>query len=125
MVDLNGILRQPVSIDERALQAFDFAHRPNVGDIHGLAVWSHHLIAELSAAYEGHINRLQGYVFERMAAVSLRQSGAVVEFPDMPNNPGWDFLVNGRPVQAMCGLSPQLVTDHLSKYPHVPRGPGE
>jgi hypothetical protein len=44
----------------------------------------------------------------------------VVEFPDTTNNPGWDFLVNGEPMQAKCGLSPHLVTEHLSKYPDVP-----
>jgi hypothetical protein len=120
-VSLGDLIYDRVNIDGAALQAFDFAHRPNVGDIHGLAVWSHHIIDESSAAHEGHVNRLQGYVFERMAAMSLRQSGAVVEFPVSPNNPGWDFLVNGQPVQAKCGLSAHLVTDHLSKYPQVPR----
>ena len=53
--------------------------------------------------------------------MSLRQSGAVVEFPTSPTNPGWDFLVNGQPVQAKCGLSLHLVTEHLSRYPGIPR----
>jgi len=120
-ISLGDLIYNRVSVDGLALQAFDFAHPPNAGDVHELAVWSHHLVGEPSAAYEGHINRLQGYVFERMAALSLHQSGAVVEFPDTPNNPGWDFLVNGQPIQAKCGLSPHLVTEHLSRYPDVPR----
>jgi hypothetical protein len=67
------------------------------------------------------VSWLQGYVFERMAAFSLRQSGKVVQFPETANNPGWDFLVNGEKVQAKCGISPHHVTDHLNKYPDIPR----
>ena len=29
--------------------------------------------------------------------------------------------MNGQPIQAKCGLSPHLVTEHLSRYPDVPR----
>lgn len=120
-LSLGDLIYDRASIDPQALDAFDFAHPVNLGDVHELAVWSHNVLAEPSWTYEGNINRLQGYVFERMAAVSLRQSGAVVEFPDSPTEPGWDFLVNGEQVQAKCGLSPQLVSEHLARYPDIPR----
>lgn len=120
-VTIGDIIYDRISIDGAALQAFDFAHSPNIDDIHELATWSHSIIEAPSMTYEGSVSRLQGYVFERMAALSLRQSGAVVEFPDTANNPGWDFLVNGEPVQAKCGISPNLVIEHFEKYPDIPR----
>jgi hypothetical protein len=120
-ISLGDLIYDRVSIDPQALEAFDFAHRANIDDVHGLAVWSHQILSEPTWTYEGSINRLQGYVFERMAAMSLRQSGAVVQFPDNPTEPGWDFLVNGEPVQAKCGLSPHLVSEHLARYPDIPR----
>jgi hypothetical protein len=66
-------------------------------------------------------SNLKGSVFEQVAATSLRQSGAHVIFPPSSNNPGWDFLVNGEPVQAKCGVSASLVTEHLHRYPGIPR----
>jgi hypothetical protein len=120
-ISLGDLVYDRVSIDPQALEAFDFVDRANAGDIHALACWSHHIILEPSSTYEGSVNRLQGYVFERIAAHSLRQSGAIVEFPTNPDQPGWDFLVNGEHVQAKCGLSPHLVTEHLARYPDIPR----
>ncbi len=121
-ISLGDLIYDRVRIDPLAIEAFDFIHPSNVGDIHALACWSQHIIdREPLATYEGHVNQLQGYVFERIAAHALRQSGAEVNFPDNPSNPAVDFWVNGEPVQAKCGLSSSLVTEHLSRYPEVPR----
>jgi hypothetical protein len=120
-ISLGDLVYDRVSIDPQALEAFDFVHRANADDIYALAHWSRHIVSEPFSGYEGHINRLQGYVFEQMAALSLRQSGAIVQFPESAQQPGWDFLVNGDPVQAKCGPSPHLVTEHLARYPDVPR----
>lgn len=120
-MSLGDIIYDRISIDGAALEAFDFVHPPNLDDIHELATWSHGITDAPLWTHEGNVSRLQGYVFERMAALSLRQSGAVVEFPASPTNPGWDFLVNGEEVQAKCGMSPHLVAEHLAKYPDIPR----
>jgi hypothetical protein len=120
-ISLGDLIYDRVSIDPQALEAFDFVRPANDADIQELAVWSHRILSEPTWTSEGNVNRLQGYVFERMAALSLRQSGAVVEFPDSPSEPGWDFLVNGERVQAKCGLSPHLVGEHLARYPDIPR----
>jgi hypothetical protein len=121
-ISLGDLIYDRVRIDPSSIEAFDFLHPANESDIHALACWSQHIVdSGPSATYEGHLNQLQGYVFERMAAHALRQSGAEVIFPDSPTNPGIDFWVNGEPIQAKCGLSPSLVTEHLSSYPDVPR----
>jgi hypothetical protein len=118
---LGDIVYDRFSIDPSALQAFEFVNKPSTEDIFKLATWSHHIIDAPSVTLEGRVSWLQGYVFERMAALTLHQSGKVVQFPETANNPGWDFLVNGEKVQAKCGIDPRLVTDHLNKYPNIQR----
>lgn len=118
---LGDIVYDRFSIDPSALQAFEFVNKPSTEDIYKLATWSHHIIDAPSVTLDGRVSWLQGYVFERMAALSLRQSGKVVQFAETANNPGWDFFVNGEPMQAKCGISPHLVTEHLMRYPDIPR----
>jgi hypothetical protein len=109
------------SIDPNALEAFHFVNRITEADIYRLATWSSEIEHRSLPSFTGEINNLKGSVFERVAAASLRQSGAHVVFPTSQNNAGWDFLVNGEPVQAKCGVSAALVTEHMRRYPDMPR----
>lgn len=118
---LGELIYDRVSIDPNALEAFEFAHKPAAGDIHRLAVWAHGTLDGTGGTVEGRVNRLQGYVFERMAASALRQGGAVVELPGSATNPGWDLRVNGEEMQAKCGRSPRLVLEHFERHPEVRR----
>ncbi len=119
-LSLGDLLFDRISIDHSALVAFDFV-KPSVESIYRLASGSHGIIDSATATQAGQISWLQGYVFERMAALSLQHTGAFVQWPRSPSNPGWDFLVNGAPVQAKCGVSPDLVNEHLERYPNIPR----
>jgi hypothetical protein len=85
---LGDIAYDRFSIDPSAIQAFEFVNKPSTEDIYKLATWSHHIIDAPSVTLEGRVSWLQGYVFERMAALTLRQSGKVVQFPETANNPG-------------------------------------
>lgn len=118
---LGDLIYDRARIDPRALEAFNFAHKPAEGDIYQLANWAHHTLDGGSATVDGRVSRLQGYVFERMAAHILHQGGTEVSFPDDANNPGWDFKVNGVEAQAKCGMSPHLVTEHFARYPDSQR----
>lgn len=120
-MSLGEIIYDRMSIDPHALEAFEFAHKPAVGDIHRLATWAHEALIGPSGTIDGRINRLQGYVFERVAAAALRQTGVVVELPSSATNPGWDLLINGEQVQAKCGRSPSLIREHFHRYPEVRR----
>ena len=120
-LSLGDLVYDRVRMDPLALEAFAFVHKPAEGDIYQLATWAHHTLDGGSATVEGRINRLQGYVFERMAASILRQDGTEVLFPDNTNNPGWDFKVNGVEAQAKCGISPNLVTEHFAHHPSIER----
>jgi hypothetical protein len=106
--------------DAAAVEAFDFAQRADLSDLTRLARWATDIRGKPALAQAGDINRLQGYVFERLAALSLREQGAEVSFPATANHPGADLLVNGQWVQAKCGLSPALVERHFARYPDVP-----
>ena len=116
---LGELVYDRVSIDPAALNAFEFVHKPAEGDVYRLATWAHATLGGGAGTVEGRINRLQGYVFERMAATALRQGGAVVSFPEQPNNPGWDFKVNGAEWQAKCGLSPSRIAEHFARHPDI------
>ena len=120
-LSFGDIVYDRVSIDPNVLAAFDFVNNPTEEDIYKLATLSRHIESEPLLSHAGHINAIKGSVFEQVAATSLRQSGAHVIFPASRNNPGWDFLVNGEPVQAKCGVSASLVTEHLHRYPGIPR----
>lgn len=120
-LSLGDLVYDRARIDPHALEAFNFAHKPAEGDIYKLASWAHHSLNGGSTTVDGRVSRLQGYVFERMAAHILQQGGTEVSFPDDANNPGWDFKVNGVEAQAKCGMSPHLVTEHFARYPDSQR----
>ena len=109
-----------MSINSQVLAAIDFSH-PDLRGIFNIASFAQHVLEGQATSIQGNVNQMQGYVFERMAALALHHTGSVVVFPKEPNNPGWDFLVNGHEVQAKCGISPELVTEHLHRYPGIPR----
>lgn len=118
---LGGLIYDRMSIDPLALEAFQFANKATAGDIHKLASWASDTLTGSEATVQGRINRLQGYVFERLAASALRQGGAVVALPDSACNPGWDLMVNGVMVQAKCTASPDIVLEHFSKHVGITR----
>lgn len=108
-------------IDDRVLQGLDFSTKTDISTFNNL----HERINEQflhgsTDAVTGSLARLQGYVAEQIAAANLVAQGHVVEFPDTANNPGWDLLVEGHPFQVKDTLSPQLITEHFSKYPDIP-----
>ena len=67
----------------------------------------------------GFLIHLAGHVGEVKAADFFISNEHVVEWPDHPNNPGFDLLVDGEPVQVKAG-SPELLTEHLHRYPDIP-----
>ena len=114
-LSFGDIVYDRVSIDPNVLTAF-VRKPPTEAGIYNLATLSRHIESEPLLSHVGHINNLKG-MLEQVAATSLRQSGAHVIFPPSGNNPGWDFLVNGEPVQAKCGVSASLVTERAHRYP--------
>ncbi len=64
-------------------------------------------------------NRLAGYTAEQVVAANLAAQGHVVEFPDLANQPGYDLLVDGQPLQVKFTLDADYINDHLARYPDI------
>jgi hypothetical protein len=109
-----------VRIDPQVVDALDFVRVADLGDIFSFARYADSLQALGDAARLGNIAQLQGYVAERIVAGMLRAQGAEVTFPDSPDQPGYDLVVNGTGCQVKCLGDPGGVDQHLSRYPDIP-----
>lgn len=108
-------------IDDRVLQGLDFSTTADMTTFNQLNQYiSEHFLSGTAEAVSGSTARLQGYVAEQVAAANLVAQGHVVEFPATSNNPGFDLIVDGHPLQVKDTLNPQLITEHFSKYPDIP-----
>ena len=108
-------------MDDRVLEAMDFSSRLDLDTFNKLSSYVRdHFLSGSEASVAGAVERLQGYTAEQMVAAHLAAQGHVVEFPDTPNQEGWDLLVDGHPVQVKCTLDPALVKEHLEKFPDIP-----
>jgi hypothetical protein len=114
------LLYDSVRIDPRVVDALDFVHVADLADIFSFARYADSLQALSDAARLGNVTQLQGYVAERMVAGMLRAQGAEVAFPDSPNQPGYDLIVNGQYCQVKCLDDPNGVYEHLGRYPDIP-----
>jgi hypothetical protein len=66
----------------------------------------------------GWFERLTGYVMEQKTASALEAAGHHVIFAATANNPGWDILVDGHPVQIKEGLAG--VKQFLAEHHNIP-----
>jgi hypothetical protein len=64
-----------------------------------------HFFAAATMTADGWFERLTGYVAEQKAASALEAAGHHVTFAATANQPVWDLLVDGHPVQIKEGIS--------------------
>ncbi len=102
-------------VDSSVLKALEFA---SAG--HPDSFWQLRDVAEQLAGNTGATTRISGYVAEQKVALDLARDGHIVQFPDSPNQIGYDLLVDGHPVQVKCTLSADHVLDHIQRYPDIP-----
>ncbi len=107
-------------IDPQVVDALDFVRVADLGDIFSFARYAESLQALGDATRLGDVAQLQGYVAEQMVTGMLRAQGAEVAFPDSPQQPGYDLLVNGECFQVKCLGDPSGVYEHLGRYPDIP-----
>jgi len=69
-------------------------------------------------SWSRHESRDSGYYAERHYGHQFQSQGSEVEFPEDPNNPGFDLIVNKTPIQSKLG-SGQLLDNHFEKYPNI------
>jgi hypothetical protein len=114
-----AILESALKIDPQVLSAMEFS---TAQDLHGLAdfhtyVQDHFFSAPIETA-DGWFNRLTGYVAEQKAASFFEQAGHHVVFAPVSNQPVWDMLVDGHPVQIKENLAG--LKDFAIAHPDIP-----
>lgn len=109
-----------VQIDPTVVEAADFAFREDLGDFGNLRDLVMNAREMDPEAYAGWFARLQGYVGEQVAAGVLEKQGFEVDWPDTPNHPGWDLLIDGQPYNVKVTDDPDLILEHFRHYPDIP-----
>lgn len=108
-------------IDPNVIDALNFSRSADLSSFHNLSNYlNEHLVDASAASITGDHANLSGYVAERVAAADLVAQGHVVTFPDTSNNPGWDLMVDGHPVQIKNTLDAGIIKEHFLKYPDIP-----
>lgn len=68
----------------------------------------------------GYESWLKGQIGEAVAADILTIQGHHIEFASTPNQPGWDLIVDGIPMNVKVGESAVAnISEHFEKYPHI------
>ena len=115
------------AIDPEVVAAADFSRSDAIDDPFDFAVhlfnkldggWSERKEALMPA--QGDIAQLKGFTMEQLAATKLVDDGHVVEMPVVPNQPGWDLIVDGQPFQVKCLADSSLLREHFDRYPDIP-----
>ncbi|MCG0240049.1 MAG: hypothetical protein L6E13_12940, partial [Firmicutes bacterium] len=107
-------------IDPRVVEAVDFAFREDIAEFGHLQELVRSAKALDPEAYAGWFERLKGYVGEVVAADILARQGFEVELADVPNQPGWDLLVEGQPFNVKITDDPDRILEHFAEYPDIP-----
>ena len=107
-----------LNIDPHVLDAIEFSTADHLHSLASIDNYVHdHFFAAPIQSADGWFERLTGYVAEQKAAAALEQMGHHVEFAPIANQPVWDLLVDGHPVQIKEGLAG--VKDFLAHHPGI------
>ncbi len=115
-ITLGDFLYDYIRIDPTVVEGVDFARS---ADLHDLLSFGHFAAQheELAGrALEGSVASLQGYVAERIVAQHLEAAGHDVSFPSVPNQEGYDLLIDGHPFQVKCLSTAAGVHEHLGRF---------
>lgn len=99
-----------------AVQASTADHLHSLPSIHSYVQQHFFDAPHLSA--DGWLERLSGYVMEQKTASALEAAGHHVTFAATANQPAWDLLVDGKPVQVKEGLAG--VKSYLAEHHGIP-----
>jgi hypothetical protein len=92
------------------------AIRTSIINFLSFAYFAKHQEELTGRALTGAISNLHGYVAERVVAQHLEAAGHDVSFPHIPNQEGFDLLVDGHPFQVKCLLDAGSVHEHLHRF---------
>jgi len=107
-------------VDPTILEGIDFSRTEDLSNIFNFSNFAKKIKGLNPEDFGRNISQMQGYVAERLVAQNLQSSNFEIEFPDTPNNPAFDILVNGEPFQIKNLANPSALYRHLDTYPEVP-----
>jgi len=119
-VTLGEALYNLYLIDPRLLEAIEQAHGSHA--FASAAELVDHIESVMDAgpaAWSGLVSQYKGYLGELVAAERLEQLGHEVVMAPVPNQEGWDLLVDGEPVQVKSGLDADAIHQHLEDFPGI------
>jgi hypothetical protein len=118
-LDAFAILHSFQGIDPDVLHAVTASTAEHVSGFHSIDHYiNDHFFSVGESTAHGFFERLTGYVAEQKAASALEALGHTVRFAEIPNQPIWDLLVDGHPVQIKEGLSG--IREFLAEHHGVP-----
>jgi hypothetical protein len=106
-------------IDPVVMEGVDFARAADLSNPLAFAEFANKQATLMAEGAGDSIDRLKGYVAERMVAQHVAAAGYDVSFPESPNQVGYDLLINGQPFQVKCTESAGYLRDHLEKYSDI------
>lgn len=106
-------------IDPLVLRAIESSTADHLHSFPSVHSYVHdHFFAAPTLSADGWFERLTGYVAEQKAAAALEAAGHHVTFAATANQPVWDLLVDGHPVQVKEGISG--VKSYLLEHHGIP-----
>jgi gas vesicle protein len=116
-----SIIHNLLSVDRAVLDtATQLSHQTisNVSDLHtAIGDYSHSLDG---GATQSVVEFFKGHLGEQLATNHVEHLGAHVNFPEMSNQIGYDFHLNGIPVNVKTIADANSLSEHFAKYPDIP-----
>ena len=117
---LGDVVYDAVAIDPSVIAAADFSRAEDLAGVYKFGAFADRMKDMSEEALRGAESNLRGYVAEQIVAARLVENGHQVSLPDDPNNPGYDFLVDGHEFQVKCLSGIEGLREHFGKYPDIP-----
>ena len=116
-----SIIHNLLSVDRAVLDtATQLSHQTihNISDLHtSIGDYSHTLDG---GATQSVVEFFKGHLGEQLVANHVEHLGAHVNFPEMSNQVGYDFHLNGIPVNVKTIADANSLSGHFAKYPDIP-----
>lgn len=113
---VGDVLYSAAAVDPTVIRAADFSRFEEIDGRLDFADLSREILNGSDSAVLGHISQLKGYVAEHAVAAELTAAGHTVSFPDTPNTPGWDLVIDGQPFQVKFHSDLNGIREHFEHY---------
>lgn len=113
---LGDMLYNLAAIEPKVIQAADFSRSADIESTLDFATLAEQIQNSSQAAILGATSQLKGYVAEQAVAAQLVAQGHTVSLAETANNPGWDLLVDGQPMQVKFHDGLGGLREHFAHY---------